>query len=155
MGFCDFLKPRAVRIGDAPGNRKKSLEVLAELLCEDKAGRREVFERLLEREKLGSTALGNRVAVPHCRLDELQRPTAALLRTREGVPFDAPDGLPVSLFCALVVPQNAEESHLQLLADLAERLRQPERLRRLLRAEDAGEAVRLLAAEPAAQQAAQ
>jgi PTS system nitrogen regulatory IIA component len=74
---------------------------------------------LLAREKLGSTGLGGGIAIPHCRLRDWQAPVGVLLSFSEGLPFDAPDGADVDLMCALVVPQEASDEHLQILATLA------------------------------------
>ncbi|QNM94718.1 PTS sugar transporter subunit IIA [Chitinimonas koreensis] len=78
-----------------------------------------VAERLTEREKLGSTALGQGVAIPHARIPDLQHPVAVFIRTAQPIPFDAPDGKPVGLLFTLLVPEHATQEHLQLLADAA------------------------------------
>lgn len=75
--------------------------------------------RLAEREKLGSTALGQGVAIPHARITDLQQAFAVFVRTAHPIPFDAPDGKPVSLLFILLVPEQATQEHLQLLADAA------------------------------------
>lgn len=89
----------------------------------------EILAGLVARERLGSTALGHAVAIPHARVPACQREGAALLRTRAPVAFGAPDGRPVSLFVGLVVPAQAGEHHLRLLASAAELL--GDRARRL------------------------
>jgi nitrogen PTS system EIIA component len=80
-----------------------------------------VFERLLERERLGSTGLGHGVALPHARVKEVSEVLGAFIRTARGVDYDASDGEPVDLAFALLVPETATEEHLQLLAHLAGR----------------------------------
>jgi nitrogen PTS system EIIA component len=79
----------------------------------------EVLESLNAREQLGSTGLGHGVAIPHARMSECGAATGVLVRTKGAVPFNAPDGNPVSLFLALVVPKYATPRHLQLLAAAA------------------------------------
>jgi PTS system nitrogen regulatory IIA component len=96
------------------------LEQLAGLL----AGRHglskaQVLESLTARERLGSTGLGHGVAIPHARMYECGMATGVFVRTKAPVPFDAPDGKPVSIFLALVVPKQATQRHLQLLATAA------------------------------------
>ena len=76
-------------------------------------------DSLLAREKMGSTGLGQGVAIPHARVKGLTRPIAAFVRTRFPISFDAPDGKPVSDMVVLLVPSHANEAHLQLLAALA------------------------------------
>jgi PTS system nitrogen regulatory IIA component len=77
---------------------------------------------LFAREQLGSTGLGLGVAIPHGRLRGLKRAVAAVVRLAEPIPFDAPDGRPVGLLVALLVPENAGEVHLELLSELAQML---------------------------------
>lgn len=76
----------------------------------------QVVENLGAREKLGSTGLGHGVAIPHARIKGLRRAVAACLRIRLPIPFDAPDGKPVSDMLILLVPEHATDEHLQILA---------------------------------------
>jgi PTS system nitrogen regulatory IIA component len=78
-----------------------------------------VFESLLGRERLGSTALGHGVAVPHGRVKGLDQALAAFFRLAQPIPFDAPDGQPVSMLLCLLVPETATQQHLDILAELA------------------------------------
>ncbi len=79
-----------------------------------------VFDSLFAREKLGSTGLGQGVAIPHGRVKGLKNAVGALVRMKAPIPFDAPDGLGVSLIFLLMVPDRATDQHLQILAELAE-----------------------------------
>jgi nitrogen PTS system EIIA component len=78
-----------------------------------------VYEKLQERERLGSTGLGGGIALPHARMEGLENARGAFLNLAEPVAFDAVDGRPVDLVFGLLVPQSATEQHLQLLAALA------------------------------------
>ena len=78
-----------------------------------------VLESLLAREELGSTALGHGVAIPHARMSQCVASTGVFIRTKFGIPFDAPDGKPVSMFFGMIVPKQAAERHLKLLAAVA------------------------------------
>jgi PTS system nitrogen regulatory IIA component len=80
----------------------------------------QVFDSLSTREKLGSTGLGQGVAIPHARLKGLRQAVAAFVRTKLPIPFDAPDGKPVSSMVVLFVPEQATEQHLRILAEVAE-----------------------------------
>jgi PTS system nitrogen regulatory IIA component len=102
-------------------SKKRLLEVLGELLAgaSPSLSSETVFERLLERERLGSTGLGHGVALPHTRIKEVTEAVGAFVQIREGVEFDATDNRPVDLAFALLVPEEANEMHLQLLAQLA------------------------------------
>ena len=81
-----------------------------------------VCENLLARERLGSTALGHGVAIPHGRIDTLTHPVAAVVRMREPIPFDGPDDEPVALLVFLFVPEAATQRHLETLGEIAEML---------------------------------
>ena len=82
--------------------------------------RARVFDSLFDREKLGSTGLGCGVAIPHGRIKSLKEPACAFVRTAAGIPFESPDGLPVRLVFAILVPEHATEAHLTLLSELAQ-----------------------------------
>jgi len=79
----------------------------------------DVLQDLAARERLGSTGLGHGVAIPHARMSQCGAEAGVFIRTRVPVPFDAPDRKPVSMFLGLVVPKQAAEHHLQLLAAAA------------------------------------
>jgi len=81
---------------------------------------RVVAESLLAREKLGSTGLGQGIAIPHGRIKGLKEAQGAFVRLKAPIPFDAPDGKPVAQVFVLLVPEHATEQHLQLLSELAQ-----------------------------------
>jgi len=95
---------------------------------------REVFQTLLRREQLGSTAVGHGVALPHGRIPDLERPIGAFSRLASPTDFDALDDHPVSLVFALLVPNEENEQHLQVLARLARMLDDESFRERLLKA---------------------
>lgn len=78
-----------------------------------------ILESLTAREQLGSTGVGHGAAIPHARMNQCAVPAAAFVRTKVAIPFEAPDGKPVSVFLGLIVPNKASEQHLQLLATAA------------------------------------
>jgi PTS system nitrogen regulatory IIA component len=121
-------------------SKKRVLEQLGELLASGAPGldTDTVFEHLLERERLGSTGLGHGIALPHARAAQVDHAVGAFLQLREGVDFDAMDDQPVDLAFGLLVPQNATEEHLQLLAGLASMFSDPA-LCTQLRAADSAE----------------
>jgi len=138
----------ASRIGNRLdlGSKKRLLEVLGELLAADQPGLNPetVFERLLERERLGSTGLGHGVALPHARVKEISEAVGAFVQVQQPVDFDAIDDQPVDLAFALLVPEAATEVHLQLLASLAAMFSDPELRERLRRAASPEELLDLL-----------
>ena len=119
----DLINEARIGQGLEISSKKRLLETLAELLANDhpRLSTESVFERLLERERLGSTGLGHGVALPHARIKEVSQVIGAFVQTTRGVDYDAADGEPVDLAFALLVPETATEEHLQLLAYLASR----------------------------------
>ncbi len=106
--------------------------------------RARVFDSLFDREKLGSTGLGYGVAIPHGRLKSLKDTACAFVRTQAPLPFESPDGQPVRLVLAMLVPEHATEQHLELLSDLAQMFSDPRLRDQLLVADDIAAAHRLL-----------
>ena len=127
------------------GSKKRLFEQIG-LLFENsrQIPRARVFDSLFDREKLGSTGLGYSVAIPHGRLKNLKDTLCAFVRTQSPVPFEAPDGEPVRLVLAMLVPEHATEQHLELLSDLAQMFSDPELRRQLLAVPDIESAHRLL-----------
>lgn len=82
--------------------------------------RSQVFDSLFAREKLGSTGLGQGVAIPHGRVKGLRDAVAAFIKMKTPIPFDAPDSLPVNFIFVLLVPERATDLHLQILGELAQ-----------------------------------
>ncbi|MEM6301487.1 MAG: PTS sugar transporter subunit IIA [Pseudomonadota bacterium] len=102
-------------------SKKRLFELIADLLSSEYVDFHpsELVSGMLAREKLGSTALGEGIAIPHCRLDACETPCGVLLTLDAAADFDAPDNQDVDLVFALVVPGEATQEHLNLLADLA------------------------------------
>ena len=146
IALADILSVERVRCAAEASSKKKAVEMLSELMAGADAtpDARAIADRLLAREKLGSTALGHGVAIPHGRCPEVTSAIAAVLKLREGVDFDAPDGKPVDLVVGLLVPEECTDGHLQLLAQLAELFSQPEIRERLRGSVSAGDVVDLL-----------
>jgi PTS system nitrogen regulatory IIA component len=134
-----------ISIADPASSKKRILEQAARLLAvgAEEPTAEQIFERLLERERLGSTGLAGGVALPHARIAGIEDTRGAFLRLAEPVDFDALDGQPVDLVFALLVPEDANDEHLQLLARLASMFNEGE-LRERLREADANEARAIL-----------
>jgi PTS system nitrogen regulatory IIA component len=119
--IAPLISSESTVLNQAFSSKKKLFEHAAELFESLKGlKRQEVFDSLFERERLGSTALGFGVAIPHGRIKSLREATGAFYRLMPGLEFDAPDNLPVSLCFILLVPQDANERHLQILGELAQ-----------------------------------
>ena len=122
ISLSDIL-PVSHIILDADTSSKKRLWDCVAQLCAAQSGlpQREIFDCLVARERLGSTALGQGVAMPHGRHASVSAATGAFIRLKEPIEFDAPDNKPVSLVFVLLVPEAATSEHLELLAHLAGR----------------------------------
>ena len=103
-------------------SKKKTLETMSELLAKSAPTEtsQPIFEALLKRERLGSTGLGMGIALPHGRIDSLHTPLAAVATLQSDIDFDSLDGKPVNIVFALAMPENCNDQHLQILAQLAE-----------------------------------
>jgi len=125
MKVMDFLAESAITIDLAGTNKKTTLQELVELL--KNSGKikntESVLGNLLEREKLGSTGIGQGVAIPHAKSDEVTDVVAAFGISRKGIAFDALDGEPVRLVFLLVAPQDASGQHVKALARVSRLLK--------------------------------
>ena len=148
MSLIGEILPLSHIVLDLEASSKKRVFEQAGLLLENEAGlaRADVFDCLFAREKLGTTGLGQGVAIPHGRHASVKKAVGAFIRTQEPVAFDAPDGKPVSLIFVLLVPENATGEHLEVLSKLAGRFSQ-KAVREALMSADAQEVRRILTEE--------
>ncbi len=116
-----LLSPANIALELEASSKKRVFEQ-AGLMFENHQGiaRSQVFDSLFARERLGSTGLGQGIAIPHGRIKGLKEAVGAFIRLTSPVQFDAPDGKPVSLLFVLLVPEQATEFHLQILSELAQ-----------------------------------
>lgn len=142
-----LLPPGNVVLDLAVSSKKRLFEQIG-LLFENHHGiaRNLVFDSLFDRERLGSTGLGQGVAIPHGRLKGLKEALGAFVRLAQPVPFDAPDGKPVNLVFTLLVPEQATEKHLQILSELAQMFSDRALREALTGAADAGSLHQLISA---------
>ena len=136
--IASLLPPDNV-VADLDASSKKRVFEQVGILFENQQGiaRSTVYDALFAREKLGSTGLGQGIAIPHGRIKGLKTPVGAFVRLQTAVPFDAPDGKPVGLIFVLLVPEAANEHHLQLLSELAQMFSDKDFRDRLATAADA------------------
>jgi PTS system nitrogen regulatory IIA component len=137
----DILTPARTVCG-APGvSKKRLLQTIAEIISKDQPEMDydTIFDQLIAREKLGSTGLGQGIAIPHCRASNCPQPLGMLITLADPVDFDSPDDVLVDLLFVLLVPEAAHQEHLDILANIARLLSQPEFCQRLRAADsDAG-----------------
>lgn len=124
MQIKDFISEEGIVFSPSVSSKKAALEILSDTLTyqENNLNKNKILDALLAREKLGSTGLGEGIAIPHCRIEELEKISVTMLKLEEGVEYEASDDKPVFFLFCLVVPEDANEEHLELLANLAELL---------------------------------
>lgn len=149
MKLLDFL-PREGIIADLAAKDKAGvLQELSAVLVEN--GRiqsaREAVHVLLEREKLGSTGIGEGIAIPHGKLKELEDVVAVFGRSSQGVEFDSMDGAPVHLFFLLMAPENSASTHLKALARISRLLKDRGFREELLQAKSGEELYEIISRE--------
>lgn len=128
-------------------SKRAVLAELSEILSRDAEGLPPgaMVEVLLEREKLGSTGIGDGIAIPHGKLKNLDRLMISFGRSRQGIDFDAIDGKPVHLFFLLMAPESSTGQHLKALAKISRMLKDPEFRNDLMAATGAEEIYRKIA----------
>jgi nitrogen PTS system EIIA component len=140
MELCSILQPECTTCA-TPGSKKKVLELISELVAAQypTLSAQAVFESLVAREKMGSTGIGNGIAIPHGRLDNITQPIGVFIKCEEAIAFDAIDKHPVDLLFALLVPEDQCKQHLSTLAAMAEKLSDKHILKQLRKTQDAAE----------------
>ena len=121
MNINQLIAPDRVICLNEISSKKRLLEKLSQLLGLGAVGYdpMDIFNRLVERERLGSTGLGHGVALPHGRFGNKNQTIGAFIKLDKGVNFDCPDNAPADLLFALLVPEQHTNEHLQVLASLA------------------------------------
>src|SRR5919107_5915625 len=149
MALLEFLSPEAVAPALRATGKKQALQELsahaARLTGLDE---REVFETLLQRERLGSTGIGDRIAIPHGKLPRLERLFGLVARLDKPIDFEALDGQPVDLLFLLLAPEGAGADHLKALARIARVLREPGTIERIRATRDADALYAVLTESP-------
>jgi nitrogen PTS system EIIA component len=137
MTLSDLIAPDAVIPALKAKSKKLVLEDLSHRAAKlEKLSGRDLFEALLQRERLGSTGVGRGIAIPHCRLAGVKRIACVFARLDAAIPFDAMDGEPVDLVFLLLAPEDAGADHLKALACLSRLMRDPKLMTQLRAAKD-------------------
>ena len=146
MSLVSQILPASNVIIDLDVSSKKRVFEHVGLVFENNqnVARRQVFDSLFAREKLGSTGLGQGVAIPHGRIPQLKDAVGAFVRMRQSIPFDAPDQQSVSLVFVVLVPERAADLHLQILSELAQMFSERTFREQLMAAPTAAELHRLI-----------
>lgn len=150
MPLNDLVEPRAVVAALRVNSKKQALQELAgraAAICG--RGEREIFEVLMQRERLGSTGIGSGIAIPHGKLATLDRLYGVFARLERPLDFESLDGQPVDLIFLLLAPEAAGADHLKALARIARLLRDPEVAQKLRESRDAAALYAVLTESPA------
>jgi PTS system nitrogen regulatory IIA component len=150
MPLSDLVAPSAIIPALRVNGKKQMLQEIAAKAA-DLCGQTErgIFEILLQREKLGSTGVGNGIAIPHGKLEKLNKLFGLFARLDRPIDFEALDGQPVDLIFLLLAPKDAGADHLKALAQVARLLREPDVARKLRDSHDAEAIYAVLALPPA------
>ncbi|MDI5836967.1 PTS IIA-like nitrogen regulatory protein PtsN [Shewanella xiamenensis] len=137
MELRTILRPECTTCA-TPGSKKKVLELISDLAAAQypTLSSQEIFESLVAREKMGSTGIGNGIAIPHGRLTDITQPIAILIKCEEPIAFDAIDKQPVDILFALLVPADQCQQHLSTLSCMAEKLSDKQVLKQLRKTHD-------------------
>lgn len=123
MKLKNVLKLDCTKSAVLCSSKKRALEIISELAAKQSGqNAQKLFECILNREKMGSTGIGNGIAVPHGRIFNSSQPIAVLIHCKMPISFDAIDNQPVDLLFALLVPYDQCQEHLPTLSLIAEKL---------------------------------
>ncbi len=137
MDLGDLLTPGGIMPSLKVTSKKQALQELANRAAEITGlEARQVFDTLLQRERLGSTGLGRGIAIPHVKFKQLKNIVCLFARLAEPIEFESHDGDPVDLVFLLLAPEHASGDHLKALARISRLVREPAVLERLRAAED-------------------
>lgn len=143
--IAPLISPETTLLDMSFSSKKKLFEHAADLCARTyNLKSSDIFTSLFDRERLGSTALGCGIAIPHGRIKGLHDACGAFYRLETPLEFDAPDNVPVRLCFVLLVPKDANEQHLQILGELAQLFGDEAMRTRLLAVDDAPELIALI-----------
>ncbi|WP_339741145.1 PTS IIA-like nitrogen regulatory protein PtsN [uncultured Maricaulis sp.] len=150
MALADLIPDGGAAVDFGASSRKQVLQAMSETAGHATGlNPREIFEAVLQRERLGSTGVGQGVAIPHARLAGIDAVTGFFMRLRSPVDFESIDGQPADLIFLLLAPEDAGAEHLKALARVSRMLRREDVRQRLRAAPDADAVYAVLAGEPA------
>ncbi len=134
-----------VSVNDNCKTKKSILEKISDLLSKPSGvSRNEIFKKLYEREKLGSTSIGKGVAIPHARIQEIEYPFLSIIILDDPVEFDNIDSLDVDIIVSIIVPEKNYSKHLELLAYLSSKLDDPAVRKELRQARNSSQIIKNL-----------
>tara|TARA_B100000925_G_C21717169_1_gene349303 strand:- start:23 stop:478 length:456 start_codon:yes stop_codon:yes gene_type:complete len=120
MNIADLIDQDSILINIESKSKKNILETISDNLANGDLGQKDtIFDKLYEREKLGTTAFGQGIAIPHARIPNIKTPKILFMKLSEGINFDALDKKKVDLIFSLIVPDKKDDSHIEILSKVA------------------------------------
>ncbi|MBB3235575.1 PTS IIA-like nitrogen regulatory protein PtsN [Phyllobacterium endophyticum] len=150
MDLGDLIQPDAVLPALKVNSKKQLLQIMSEKAAAlTGLSERAVFDTILQRERLGSTGVGNGIAIPHGKINSVKRIAGVFAQLETPIDFESLDDQPVDIVFLLLAPENAGADHLKALSRIARMLRDPDRIAKLRTAHDASLIYELLTSQPA------
>ena len=120
MNVADLINQDSILINIESKSKKNILETISDNLANGDLGQKDaIFDKLYEREKLGTTAFGEGIAIPHARIPNIKSPKILFMKLSEGIDFDALYNKKVDLIFSLIVPDTKDASHIEILSKVA------------------------------------
>ena len=120
MNMADLISKDSILVNVKSKSKKNVLETISDNLANGDSGQKDtIFDKLYEREKLGTTAFGQGIAIPHARIPQIESPKILFMKLSEGIDFDAIDKKKVDLIFSLIVPDTKDDFHLEILSKVA------------------------------------
>ena len=132
MKLSEFIYKNSIFIDVQADSQKNVFKILGNTFAKkNKDLSSLIIEKLNERERLGSTSVGNGIAIPHTKVDGIKETQVIFLKLKSGVDFSAPDGKKIDLIFSIIAPENSESDHLLILSSISSFIRKKEKVNRL------------------------
>ena len=132
MKLSEFIYKNSIFIDVQADSQKNVFKILGNTFSKkNKDLSSLIIEKLNERERLGSTSVGNGIAIPHTKVDGIKETQVIFLKLKSGVDFSAPDGKKIDLIFSIIAPENSESDHLLILSSISSFIRKKEKVNRL------------------------
>ena len=132
MKLSEFIYKNSIFIDVQADSQKNVFKILGNTFSKkNKDLSSLIIEKLNERERLGSTSVGNGIAIPHTKVDGIKETQVIFLKLKSGVDFSAPDGKKIDLIFSIIAPENSESDHLLILSSISNFIRKKEKVYRL------------------------
>ena len=132
MKLSEFIYKNSIFIDVQADSQKNVFKILGNTFSKkNKDLSSLIIEKLNERERLGSTSVGNGIAIPHTKVDGIKETQVIFLKLKSGVDFSAPDGKKIDLIFSIIAPENSESDHLLILSSISNYIKKKEKVDRL------------------------